>query len=166
MKKFFILLLTCWFTIATNAQFTKASLEASGVTCALCSKAIVKALEQLPFVQEVKVDVKSQQYNLSFKKTSAVHFDDIQRAVEDAGFSIASLKVTGKFDKIKLQKDENIKIGDQTFNFLNGNNEMLDGERTFTLIDRNFLTPKTFKKYSGVVKQNTVSNIRVYHVII
>jgi copper chaperone CopZ len=155
-----------WFAIATNAQFTKASLEASGVTCSLCSKAIVKALEELPFVQEVKVDVKSQQYNLSFKKNSAVHFDDIQRAVEDAGFSIASLNVTGNFDKIKLKKDENIRIGDQTFNFLNGNNEILDGERTFTLIDKKFLTPRTFKKYSGAVKQNTVSNIRVYHVII
>jgi copper chaperone CopZ len=166
MKKFLILSLVCWFVIGTNAQFTKASLEASGVTCSLCSKAIRKALEGLPFVLEVKVDVKAQQYNLFFRKSPAVHFEEIQRAVEDAGFSIASLKVTGNFDKIKLQKDENIRIGDQTFNFLNGNNEILDGERTFTLIDKNFLTPRTFKKYSGVVKQNTASNIRIYHVII
>ncbi|HEV8284391.1 MAG TPA: heavy-metal-associated domain-containing protein [Chitinophagaceae bacterium] len=166
MKKFFILLWTCWFVTAGNAQFTKASLEASGVTCSLCSKAIKKALEGLSFVQEVKVNVKAQDYNLVFKENSTVHFNDIQKAVEDAGFSIASLKVTCYFDNVKLQKDENIRIGDQTFNFLNGNNEILNGEKTFTIIDKSFLTPKAFKKYSAIVKQNAISNIRIYHVII
>ena len=155
-----------WFAFSADAQFTKASLEVSGITCSLCSKAVKKALEGLPVVQEVKVDVKSQEYNLVFRKNSSVHFDDIEKAVEDAGFSIAELKVTGNFDRIKLQKDENIRIGDQTLNFLNGADKILEGERTFTLIDKHFLTPKTFKKYSAAIKQDAVSNIRIYHVII
>ena len=149
-----------------SAQFTSASLEASGVTCSLCSKAIQKALEKIPFVQQVIVDVKTQVYNVIFKKNSVVHFDDIQKAVEDAGFSVASLKVTGNFDNLQLPKDQNVRIGDQTLHFLNGNGQILDGEKTFTLVDKNFLTPKAFKKYSASIRENAGSNIRVFHVII
>jgi len=166
MKQISIIILVCTLVIQVNAQFSKASLEASGVTCSLCSKTIKKALEGVSFVEEVRVDVKMQVYNLVFKKGSAIHFDEIQKAVEDAGFSIASLKVTGNFENLKLQKDQNVQIGDQAFIFLNGNNEILEGERTLTLIDKNFLTPKAFKKYSASIKPTAASNIRVYHVII
>jgi len=166
MKQISIIILVCTLVIQVNAQFSKASLEARGVTCSLCSKTIKKALEGVSFVEEVRVDVKMQVYNLVFKKGSAIHFDEIQKAVEDAGFSIASLKVTGNFENLKLQKDQNVQIGDQAFIFLNGNNEILEGERTLTLIDKNFLTPKAFKKYSASIKPTAASNIRVYHVII
>ena len=149
-----------------SAQFTTASLEASGVTCSLCSKAIQKALEKIPFVQQVTVDVKMQVYNVVFKKNALVHFDEIQKAVENAGFSVASLKVTGNFNNLQLTKDENIQIGDQTFNFVNGNGQVLDGQKTFTLVDKNFLTPKEFKKYSASIKPKAAANTRVYHVII
>jgi copper chaperone CopZ len=152
--------------VQVSAQFTTATLEASGVTCSLCSKAIQKALEKVTFVQQVTVDVKMQVYNVTFRKNSAVHFDEIQKAVEDAGFSVASLKVTGNFNNLQLTKDENIQIGDQTFNFLNGNGQVLDGEKTFTLVDKNFLTPKAFKKYSASIRPGAASNTRVYHVII
>jgi len=166
MKSIFIIILLLWRAFQADAQFSSATLEASGVTCSLCSKAIKKALEEVSFVQEVKVDVKLQVYKVLFKKNSSVHFDDIRKAVEDAGFSIASLKVTGQFDNLKLQKDQTVQIGDQTLSFLNANGEKLDGQRTFTLIDKSFLTPKEFKKYSTAIKQGTASNVRVYHVII
>ena len=165
MKRFLILISLCGLVVWTSAQITSANLEASGVTCSLCSKAIQKALEKVSFVQEVTVDVKMQVYNVAFKKNSVVHFDEIQKAVEDAGFSVASLRVTGNFNNLQLS-DENIRIGDQTFNFLNGNGQVLDGEKTFTLVDKNFVTPKAFKKYSASIKPNVAPNIRVYHVII
>jgi copper chaperone CopZ len=152
--------------LQASGQITTATLEASGVTCSLCSKAIQKAVEKVPFVQQVTVDVKMQVYNVIFKKNSAMHFDDIQKAVEDAGFSVANLKVTGNFENLQLPKDENIRIGDQTFYFLNANGQILDGEKTFTLVDKNFLTPKAFKKYSASIRQNTGATVRVFHVII
>jgi copper chaperone CopZ len=166
MKNLFILIVIVWFASKANAQFTKASLEASGLTCAMCTKAVKKALEGIPFVQEVKVNIKTQLYELAFKNGIPVHFDDIQKAVQDAGYSIASLKVTGNFDNIKVQKNAYVKIGDQTLDFMNGDTETLSGERTLTLIDKNFLTPKAFKKYSATIKQNSVVNTRIYHVII
>ena len=166
MKRLLILISLCWVAVQASAQFTSATLEASGVTCSLCSKAIQKALEKVPFVQQVTVDVKMQVYNVTFKKNAVIHFDEIQKAVEDAGFSVASLKVTGNFNNLQLTKDENIQIGDQTFNFLNGNGQVLDGQETFIIVDKNFLTPKAFKKYSASIAPSAKSNIRIYHVII
>ena len=95
-----------------------------------------------------------------------MHFDDIQKAVEDAGFSVASLRVTANFDNLQLPKDQIVKIGDQTFYFLNGNGQILNGEKTFTLVDKNFLTSKAFKKYSASIREDAGLNIRVFHVII
>jgi copper chaperone CopZ len=152
--------------VGAKAQFTSASLEASGVTCSLCSRAIQRALEKVTFVEQVTVDVKTQVYNVIFKQNSAPHFDDMQKAVEDAGFSVASLRVTGKFSDLRLTKNQDIQIGDQTFHFLNGNGQILNGEKTFTLVDKNFLTPRAFKKYSASIGENAGANSHVFHVII
>jgi len=152
--------------VGAKAQFTSASLEASGVTCSLCSKAIQKALEKVTFVEQVTVDVKTQVYNVIFKQNSTLNFDDMQKAVQDAGFSVASLRVTGKFSDLRLTKNQDIRIGDQTFHFLNGNGQILNGEKTFTLVDKNFLTPKAFKKYSASISENAGANSHVFHVII
>lgn len=80
--------------VAAQAQFSKVSLQASGLTCSMCSKAVKNALEKVPFVEKVMVDIKNQQYNLSFKEGAVLDFDALSKAVEDAGFSVASMKVT------------------------------------------------------------------------
>jgi copper chaperone CopZ len=41
-------------------------------------------------VDKVDVDIKSQKYNLSFKDGATVDFDLLKKAVEDAGFPVAS----------------------------------------------------------------------------
>jgi copper chaperone CopZ len=181
MKKIIISVFVIVVALQSGAQFTKASLQASGLTCAMCSKAVKSALEKVEFVQEVKVDIKNQQYNMVFKKDVPVSFDELKKAVEDAGFSVASLKVTGNFDDLRVKKDKHIQVGNQTFHFLNGDNEVLNGEKTLTIVDKNFLTAKSFKKYSAAsdmkcvqtgraadccAKDGIVINTRIYHVII
>lgn len=180
--KYLILCLGFLFTLQSQAQFTGASLQASGLTCAMCSKAVKVALEKVPFVKEVKVDIKNQQYNLVLKENNSGDFDQLKKAVEDAGFSVASLKITGRFNHVKIEKDSHIKIGEQTFHFLNGDKETLDGEKTLTIVDKDFLTAKAFKKFSAASKMECVqtgkastcckqagvhvNTLRIYHVTI
>jgi copper chaperone CopZ len=147
----------------------------------MCSKAVKIALENVPFVQKVMVDIKTQQYNLTFKESSAVDFDALSKAVEDAGFSVAGLKITAEVDNLKIGKDEHIQIGDKYFHFLNGNNKQLNGVTTFTIVDKQFVSAKDYKKYSKssqmecvktgraancCTKSNIASESRIYHVII
>lgn len=181
MKKIRFILLFFAFGFAANSQFSAASLQASGLTCSLCSKAVKVALEKVPFVQEVKVDIKKQEYNIVFRENSNISFDKLKDAVEDAGFSVASLKVTGNFSGLEIQKDKYITIDGKAFHFLNGYNRQLHGENTFTIVDKNFLSEKDFKKQSSATKMECLKSgkaqnccekdelapgTRVYHVII
>ena len=181
MKKIIFLFVLAVITSTLQAQFSRATLQASGLTCAMCSKAVKVALEKVPFVQEVKVDIKSQQYNLVFKESNNVDFDALSKAVEDAGFSVASLKATGNFSNVKAIKDSHAEVAGLNLHFLNGNNENLAGERTVTIVDKNFLSAKEFKKYATAskhacvqtgkaddccTKEGVAANTRVYHVII
>lgn len=165
----------------SEAQFSKASLQASGLTCSMCSKAVKVALEEVPFVEKVQVDIKNQQYNMTFKGGSTVQFDALSKAVEDAGFSVAGLKVTADLNAVTAAKDEHIQIGNMYFHFLNGDGKQLNGATTFSLVDKGFVQPKEFKKYSARTKMKCLQTgkaegcctedqvpqaARVYHAII
>ena len=152
MKKIIGILVFVFVTIALEAQFTKASLQASGLTCAMCSKAVKVALEKVPFVQEVKVNIKSQEYALTFRQGSNTEFDELKKAVEDAGFSVASLKVTGNFSDVSIEKDKHIKLDGKNFHFVNGSAKSLSGEQTLTIVDKDFVSAKEYKKFSTSTK--------------
>jgi copper chaperone CopZ len=68
MKILLAFLLVFFAGFQSRAQFSKASLQASGLTCSMCSKAVKNALEKVDFVEKIQVDIKNQQYNLEFKK--------------------------------------------------------------------------------------------------
>jgi copper chaperone CopZ len=178
--KFIIALLFLGFSWNADAQISKVSLQASGLTCSMCSKAVKLALEEVTFVEKVQVDIKNQQYNLSFKNDAVVDLDALAKAVEDAGFSVASLKVTANVSAQKLQKDAHVKIAQQFFHFLNGENKELNGETTFTVVDKKFVPEKSFKKYTAMTKMacvktgmmepccssDAVASSRIYHVLL
>ena len=65
MKKIFLLLICCW-TISANAQVQKVNLQASGLTCAMCSKAIYKAVSAISFVDTVLVNIEASTYDIRF----------------------------------------------------------------------------------------------------
>jgi copper chaperone CopZ len=181
MKQVISLLAILFLGMQVNAQFSKASLLASGLTCSMCSRAVKVALEEVPFVEKVMVDIKSQQYQLTFKQDSKVNFDVLSKAVEDAGFSVAKLKVTADVKNVTLKKDSHIQIGDQYFHFLNASGQTLNGAATFNIVDKNFVPAKEYKKWSTsskmvcvqtgkagdcCSKENIAAQSRVYHVII
>ena len=181
MKKIVILVMVSLVVLSSQAQFTKANLQATGLTCAMCSNAINKALMEVPFVESVKSDIKNSAFNIVFKQGQEVKIDELRKAVEDAGFSVGSLKMTGSFNDVKIENDKHVVIGKDVFHFLNVSDQLLTGEKTITIVDRNFLTNKQFKKISSAtkmsclqtgkaaaccVKDGVPAEARVYHVTI
>ena len=181
MKKLLVILVIALSVVQSQAQFTKATLQATGLTCAMCSNAINKALQKVSFVESVTPDIKNSAFHIVFKTNTEIDIDALKNAVDDAGFSVGSLELTGKFSEVKIQKDQHIKIGNENFHFLNANNQLLSGEQTITVVDKNFVTEKQFKKYSSTtkmsclqtgkaeaccVKDDIAAGERVYHVII
>ena len=163
-----------------RAQFSKASIQATGLTCALCSNAINKALQKLSFIESVRSDIKNSEFSLVFKQNETVKIDALKEAVEDAGFSIGTLKLTGTFNNIAIEKDRHVTIGNDSYHFLNVSGNSLTGEQTLRVVDKNFVSEKEFKKFSQATKLSCVrtgiaaaccekdgisANSRVYHVI-
>lgn len=165
----------------SQAQFTKATLQASGLTCAMCNKAIYQALKALPFVESVGSDIKNASFSVVFKQNTNVEIDALKNAVEDAGFSVATFTLTGNFNNVSIANDKHVAIGDRHFHFLNVNDQVLNGEQTLTIVDKDFLTAKNFKKFAAATKKICVqsgkagacctmegvkANERIYHVTI
>jgi copper chaperone CopZ len=181
MKKIFAAMVSVLFSVMLHAQFSKANLQASGLTCAMCSNAINKSLQKLPFIETVQADIKNSSFAVTFKSNTEVDIDAIQKAVDDAGFSVAKLKLTGNFDNVAVSNDKHTVIGNRNFHFINVSNQNLQGEQTITIVDKNFLTTKEFKKYSAATKmaciqsgkaascctkEEIAAGTRIYHVTI
>ena len=181
MKKLLLILFASFLVVTTHAQFTKATLQATGLTCAMCSNAINKSLQKVSFVESVKPDIKNSSFAIVFKKNAEVNIDALKDAVEDAGFSVGSLKLTGNFIEVKIAADQHVKIGNDNFHFLSVKSQVLNGEQTITVVDKNFVSEKQFKKYSSATKMSCMqsgkaasccvkdgipASARVYHVTI
>jgi copper chaperone CopZ len=181
MKKALLFFTMALAMLSASAQFTRGTLQATGLTCAMCSNAINKALQAVPFVESVKSDIRNSAFNIVFKSGTEVNIDAIRDAVEDAGFSIGSLKLTGLFNGLKVANDQHVKIGNTTFHFLNVKEQTLDGEATLTLEDKSYVTAKQFKKISAstkmaclqtgkaascCTKEGVAADARIYHVTI
>ena len=180
MKLILMILMLC-VGIASTGQVTKVTLQASGLTCSMCSKAVKTALENVSFVEKVQVDIKNQKYNLSFKQGSHIEIDELAKAVEDAGFSVASLAVTATVEKVKLEKDNHIRIGNSYFHFLNASGQQINGSTSFNIVDKQFVSEKEFRKYKELTKmkcvetgksepccisEDLVKDTRIYHAIL
>ena len=180
MKKLFSICLLV-ITLQATAQIKDATLQASGLTCSMCSKAIYKSLVVIPFVQEVKSDIKNSSYFITFKKDASIEFDVLKKAVTEAGFSVAVLKTTIAFDNTTIKNDAHVTLQGKTYHFLNVQPQTLQGDKAITLVDKNFISSKEYKKYSklttmkcyetGVMqscctKDAATAGTRVYHVTI
>jgi copper chaperone CopZ len=148
-----------------KAQFTKAELQVSGLTCAVCAKATEKELKALPFIGDLKTDLIRNTYLLTFKNGEQVNFDLISKKVRDAGFFVSSLKATFDFTGIKIS-DNHFSYGGDTFQLMNAT-KLPEGPADVTIIDKGFAPKSVSKKYLGQITNAPASTAgRVYHVAI
>ncbi|MGZ3873426.1 MAG: heavy-metal-associated domain-containing protein [Mucilaginibacter sp.] len=161
-----VILLSVFASGIARAQFTKAELQVSGLTCALCARATEKSLKTLPFVSEIKTDLIRNTYLLTFKDGEQVNFDLISKTVRDAGFFVSSLKAT--FDFAKVKADGNyFSYGGDTFQVMNLPDKLPEGLAPVTIIDKGFAPKSVSKKYLGQTADPGAGKPgRVYHVAI
>jgi len=161
MKKIF-LIAAIFYSVAANSQVTKVTLQASGLTCSLCSNAVNKALKSLDFVDKIDADIKTSSFEITFKDGNKVDFDKLKKKVEDAGFSVAGFTATMHFNNVKIKDNGAVTVGDKTLQFVNVNEQTLSGSKTVKIIDKGFVSSKEYKKNPVAVG----NGVKIYHVII
>lgn len=171
MKNIF-LITALFFSVAVNAQVvSKISLQASGLTCSMCSNAINKAIKSLNFVEQVDANIKNSTFEIAIKPNSNVDFDKIKKKVEDAGFFVASFTATMQFNNVAITNDKQVNMGTTNFHFINVKEQTLSGNNTIKLIDKGFISAKEFKKNSSLTKMPCIktgeeNGKRIFHVTI
>ena len=182
MKKLVIFIFVCVVNLQVGfAQISKASLQASGLTCAMCSKSILDNLESLPFVDSVDTDLNASIFLIYFKKDADIDVDILNRKVEDAGFSVANLKITADFSNTVVKDDAHLWIGGRLFHFVNVGSRVLNKQVELKVIDQHFVPNKDFKNYTTLTPMNCIKTgksedccssnsikkaTRIYHVTI
>ena len=153
MQKLLIVFLLLFF-IKADAQVTKVSLQASGLTCSMCSNAINKSLKSLDVVENVKADVSASTFEISFKSGSTVNFDLLKKKVEDDGFFVASMVVILNVNQVEVSNDAHVDILGTMYHFLNTEKKQLNGEVNFKILDKGFVSAKEFKKNSKLTSMS------------
>ncbi|WP_299290688.1 heavy-metal-associated domain-containing protein [uncultured Mucilaginibacter sp.] len=172
MKTFKIVLAILAISIqVAKAQFVKADLQVSGLTCSMCSKATEKSLRTLTFISDVKPDLNRNLFVVTFKKDAPVNLDAISKKVTDAGFSINKLTASFNFDNLKINNNYHFNYAGNVYHFLNVKDETLNGITPVTVIDKGFVPASAYKKYAAQTayscyKSGTMDGQKVYHVTI
>ena len=162
MKTLIIFFLGIIIAGTSFSQVTSVSLQASGLTCSMCSNAINKALKTLDFVEAVNPNIKTSTFEITFKPNNTVDFDKLKNKVEDAGFFVSKFLATVVFNNVQVRGNAPVTVGDKTFKFLNADNISLNGEKQIRLVDKGFVSAKEFKKNN----LETLSGEHVYHATI
>jgi copper chaperone CopZ len=149
---------------AAHAQFTKAELQVSGLTCSMCSKATEKSLRTLKFIGDIKADLNRNVFIITFKKDAPVNLTLISKKVQDAGFFVNNLKATFNFDNVKVS-DNAFSYGGDTYHLVNGENKPLAGVVAFTIVDKDFAPASVYKKYKTDAA-GSIGQGHVYHIAI
>ena len=145
MKKI-LLSIALLVSIMANGQINKVTLQASGLTCSMCSNAINKALKSLDFVSDVNADFKTYSFNMTFKPNSVVAFDLIRKKVEAAGFAVSAFYVNINFNNIPVKAGEPVVLQYKTFLFVNTKSQVLNGDKQVKIMDKGFVSAKAYKR--------------------
>jgi len=144
LKKLSMLLLLFWGQQHGFAQFSQARLQATGLTCAMCSKAIHQALEKLPFVQKVTAQLKESAFDITVKPGQHIEPALIRMAVEEAGFFIGALYLIRGEESVMPALNSPFKEGGSYYIVVE---KAARGEgRTCQILNEHFLTEKAFAK--------------------
>lgn len=146
MKKLIWVALLGATFLPCHAQVRKMTLQASGLTCSMCSNAINKSLGSIDGVAAVRSNIKSSSFEISIKDGAQVTFDQIRKKVEDAGFFVAGLEAVVNFSDVKAVNDAHARVDGSVYHFLNIKDRQLNGEFRIKILDKGFVTAKEFKK--------------------
>jgi copper chaperone CopZ len=163
-----------------KSQISGATLQASGLTCALCAKSIFTNLTSLPFVQNVDTDLNASSFLITFKKGEQINPGLLKKKVEEAGFSVANLMLDFTAENLTVMPETLVNISDAHYHIINSKGKILNGLVKLQVIDKGFVGMKESKKLLASVKQscyqsadvadcpqpNSSTSIQSFHVIV
>ena len=104
-----------------------------------------------------------------------VNFDQLNKKVKDAGFSIGKLEATVNFNQTKIDDNGQAVVGTNIYRFANAKDKVLNGPVKVNVIDKGFVSNSVFKQKAATVKFDSYATgtgvvngkkTRIYHLSI
>jgi len=137
----------------------------NGLTCSLCSRSVEMSIRKLDFVDSVSMSLESTEGRVFFRKDTPVNFNQLVKAVVNAGFSIRSFKLQLDFTDIHVRKDGHFTFQGQLYEWL----DYADNAKKqvgLKLVDENFLPKKESAAWKKkLTPKASNENVKVLHVV-
>ncbi len=170
MKRIILIGILFFLSLGLQAQFIKAELEVSGLTCSMCSLSTQKSLKTLDFIGDIKPDLNKNIFYIEFVPGREVNLSAMKDKVKAAGFSVSKLIAVFNFNQIKISRDFIFNYHGSNYYFVDAPDKILNGETRFMILDKDFVSSKDFKKMSFGIKDPLPlsplpeKNLHVFHI--
>ena len=104
MKHILIISIIVLASLTANAQITKIELQATGLTCSMCSNAINKQLSKLKDVDSVRTDLNTNTFYIYLQSNNQLTPLDIKNSVEKTGFFVGALVIIGNISGLPVEQ--------------------------------------------------------------
>jgi copper chaperone CopZ len=146
MKKIVVLLVMLVASVTSRAQFVSATVGVDGLTCSMCARGVEESLKQLEFIDSIHIDLNKLVATVFFKKGVSVEMSKLHEMIEDAGFSVRSLNAVFSFQDEAVSKDSHFTYGGNTYHFIGGKEQTLNGNVQLRFVDKPYVNKREFKE--------------------
>ncbi len=150
-----------------RAQFSSATIGINGLTCSACAKGVELRVRKLPFVDSVAMNLKQTEAKIFFKKNTKIEIAKLAKAVVDAGFSVRSLQIGFKFNKVDITDNYCFTFEGNNYQFLKTGNKNLNGNVVLKLVGQDYLTKTDLASWKPLLKNvcgTTDKKVKTYFV--
>lgn len=142
-----VAIIAMFASVGAFAQIKKADIQATGLTCSMCSNAIHKQLESMPQVAKITTDLNTNTFTVFLKENVEVRPVELKDAVEKAGFFVGSMNLTMKVDAEQIANSTLI-TGAGAFVFMD--KRPSEQEAQYRVLDKGFVTQKEYRELAKV----------------
>jgi copper chaperone CopZ len=165
-----LLLLLAFVSIGTKQSFAGikwVDIGVDGLTCSMCSRSVEMSLRRLDFVDSVAMSLEKTEGRVYFNPTTPVNFDQLAKAVVNAGFSVRFVQIEFSFNDITVSNDGHFSYLGQAYEWLGFKNQMTQGAVTLKVVDENFLSKKERLQWKKKVSASSPqgNQKKVLHVV-
>lgn len=136
-----------------RAQVVSIKVGINGLTCSACSYGTERAIKKLPFVKDLRMDLNNKTAQIDLIEGAPIDFDALAQKVVDAGFSVRYIKARIDFKDADIIENTIYKLDGFTIVFIDSSKNKLIGEREVTLLAKDYMSHKEYKKWKAKVHE-------------
>jgi copper chaperone CopZ len=159
MSRFLCLAGIFFFSLLrTNAQLVKVEVGIDGFTCSMCAMSVENSIRQLPFVEEVKMDLNKNLAQIFFRKNKDISIRKISDKIYDSGFSVRYVHADYNFQDTTIDDYSIYRFGNEECHFLGTGKIILNGTYTIIFLNKRLISKKEYTHWEGWIKEDTRRN--------